>query len=870
MGTGRGSMLAFVGGVGTVHLLAGPTPWEVVLGVAVALWLAAVAVFLAARLGCDRSVASHVARGLPLAARPERGDRGKSSAKRSGYTAALLTTAFLAGLAYGSWRVELRLSDALHPDNEDKVTRVVLRVAELPRLDADSRVFVADVVSSIPEGVPSRVQVRWNAPHYSGPYGSRNDKRRYEFPDLAPGQLWRMALVLRTPHGSRNPHAFDYEGHVFAQGIRATGTVRGRPELLGDDPWASVPVAAQRARHRVRGAMLPHIGELRWGAVLLALAIGDQASVASNDWLTFNRSGLTHLVSISGSHVTMIAVLAAMAVSFLWRRLTFRGRALAERLPAQLAAAFVALLVAWLYCLLAGWGVPARRTFVMLAVVALSLAWRVPLNPTHVLAVAAVAVVVLDPWSLLASGFWLSFLAVYVLMASTGWWGQGVERGAPVRFGKWFDGVATATRLQLLVTLALMPPLALLFNEVSLVSPLANAYAIPVMGALVTPLALLLAGVALIPALDPVTGVVAWVAHWLLELCMWPTEWLAALPGASIAVAAVPWWMFLSAMLGVGIALTPRGIPGRSMGWAFMLPALVWTPARPAPGDWELHALDVGQGSALVLRTAGHVLVYDTGVRYSPEADAAQRTLLPFLRAKGIRGIDVLVVSHADLDHVGGLRSVLETVPVGQGYASFDLPAWIRRESRLLGRRDSPPMPVALTPCVYGALWRVDDVSFEFLWPLGERSIDLTADTRERNRNACVLRVRGRHHSVILPGDIGADEEKALVERGLGVADVVVAAHHGSRHSSAVPFVKAVQAEHVIAQAGRWNRYGHPAEVIRRRWQAEGAEFWDTGRHGAILVESRNGVLAVSAERQRDPRYWGVRPDGCASRCDAR
>ena len=870
MATVRGSMLAFVGGVGAVHLLAEPPPWAVLSGVAIALWLAAAVIFGIAHIDRGRSLA--VGRGHTQSA-VDHAVRGLSSlpfAGRPGFLPALLAAAFLTGLAYGSYRVELRLSDALHPDNEDKVTRVVLRVAELPRFDAQSRVFAADVVSSIPGGVPSRIQVRWNAPGYSGPYGSRDEKRRYDFPHLAPGQLWRMALVLRTPHGSRNPHAFDYEGYVFAQGIRATGTVRGKPQLLGDDPWVSVPVAAQRARHMVRDAMLPHIGELRWGAVLLALAIGDQASVASNDWLTFNRSGLTHLVSISGSHVTLIAVLAAMAVNFIWRRLGFRGWALAERLPAQLAAAFVALLVAWLYCLLAGWGVPARRTFVMLAVVALSLAWRVPVNPTHVLAAAAVAVVVLDPWSLLASGFWLSFLAVYVLMASTGWWGQGVRRGRQGRYGRLAGMLAEATRLQLLVTLALMPPLALLFNEVSLVSPLANAYAIPVIGALVTPLALLLAGMSLVPGFGPAAHVIAWVTHGLLQFCMWPTEWLAALPGASISVAAAPWWLFLFAMLGIGIALMPRGIPGRSFGWAFMLPALVWTPARPAPGDWELHALDVGQGSALVLRTAGSVLVFDTGLRYSPDTDAAQRTLLPFLRAYGIRGIDVLVVSHADLDHVGGLRSVLEAVPVGQSYASFDLPAWVRRESRLLGRSGSPPMPMALSPCVYGALWRVDDVSFEFLWPPGEGSIDLTAGTRERNRNACVLRVRGRHHSVILPGDIGADEEKALVERGLDASDVVIAAHHGSRHSSAVPFVRAAQAEHVIAQAGRWNRYGHPAEVIRRRWQAEGAAFWDTSRHGAILAESKNGVLAVSAERQRNSRYWAVRPDGCARRCDAR
>jgi len=833
-------LLAFVGGVGLVHALAAPPSLAL-----------RVSVFI-------------IAAGLAVVAACYAGRR-----HRAVVPAAWFLAAGAAGVVYAAAWVDHRLADALDPGNEDKVTRVVLRVAELPRLNPESRAFTAEVLSSVPEGVPSRIQVRWNAAAYSGPYGPKPGRSAVtEFPELVPGQVWRMALVLRNPHGSRNPYGFDYEGHVFAQGIRATGTVRGTPVLLADEPWAGLTVAAQRARHLVREAMLPYIGELRWGGVLLALAIGDQASVDAADWLTFNRSGLTHLVSISGSHVTMIAAIAGISVNFLWRRLRWRRRALAERLPAQLAAAWAALLVAWLYCLLAGWGVPARRTFIMLAVMALSLSLRVPLSPTHVLAVAAFAVVAMDPWALLASGFWLSFLAVYVLMASTGWWGKTLfEPG-----GRMLAGLAgrlhAAARLQWFVTLALMPPLALLFSEVSLVSPLANAYAIPVIGMLITPLALLLAGFAMVPGMESAAGGAAALAHFLLDACMWPTAWLADLPGASVTVAAAPWWATLFAMVGVGLALLPRGFPYRALGWAFMLPVLGWTPSRPSPGDWELYALDVGQGSALVLRTAGHVLVYDTGVRYSPDSDAAQRSLLPFLRAKGIRRIDVLVVSHGDLDHVGGLRSLLEALPVEQAYAPFDISGWLAREAQLLGGRELPPLPAVSSPCGHGTSWRADGIGFQFLWPLGSGSIDIHAGTRERNRQSCVLQVKGGHHSIVLPGDIGIEEESALVERGLGQADVVLAAHHGSRHSSAPAFVSALEAQHAIAQAGRWNRYGHPAAMIRRRWQAHGAEFWDTGRQGAILARSLGGVLTVHAERERRPRYWSA--PSCTDCKDAR
>ncbi len=828
----RFCLLAFAGGVGAVHVLPEPP--------SVALWV------------CGSVLLTVVAAWWGWYARR---DTWASPYLRIGPLLWLLAAGAV-GLAYGTARVEARLADVLDSSNEDKVTRVVLRVAELPRLEPESRIFVADVLSSIPQGVPGRIQVRWNSGDFAGPYGRRPGRGgNTEFPEILPGQVWRMALILRKPHGSRNPHGFDYEGHVFAQGIRATGTVRGTPVQIGDEPWASVSVVAQRARHYVRDAMLPYIAEQRWGAVLLALAIGDQASVDAADWLTFNRSGLTHLVSISGSHVTMIAVLAGIAVNFTWRRLRWRGRGLSERLPAQLASAWVALLVAWLYCLLAGWGVPARRTFVMLLVMGVSLALRLPLSPSPVLAAAAFVVVGLDPWAPLSAGFWLSFLAVYVLMAATGWWGRGAFTPQG-RLPRVVRKLHAAARLQICVTLALLPPLALLFSEISIVSPLANAYAIPIIGMLVTPLALLLAGMALVPGLEVAVGAVAWLAHALLQLCMWPTEWLAGLPGASLPVAAAPWWATAFAMLGVGIALLPRGFPFRYLGWAFMLPVLVWLPSRLEPGDWDLYALDIGQGSAVVLRTASQTLVYDTGVRYSPDADAAQRNLVPFLRAKGIKKVDVLVVSHADLDHVGGVRSVLESLPVEQSYTPFDLAAWLTHEGGLLGGRELPPMPKAASPCFHGLSWRVDGVGFAFLWPPGEGSIDLGADTRERNRNACVLRVQGAHHSILLPGDIGADEEKALVQRGLDAADIVLAAHHGSRYSSAQPFVAATRAQHTIAQAGRWNRYGHPASAVRRRWQAHGSAFWDTGLDGAIIARSTKGGLKVEAERDRRSRYW--------------
>lgn len=764
--------------------------------------------------------------------------------------------AFVLGLLITAARVELRLADELAPGNENQVSRVVLRVAGLVRIQPDSRQFEADVISSRPDGVPSRIQVSWSAPGRGGPYG-RFNQDPFDFPELVPGQLWRMSLTLKKPHGARNPHAFDYESYMFAQGVRATGRVRGTPLYLGDEPWADLPTIAQRARHRVRERMQPYLEGKRYGAVLLALTIGDQASVDQSDWDVFNRTGITHLVSISGSHITMIAALGGTAVLWGWRRLRFRGKAPAERMPAQIAAALAALLIAWLYCLLAGWGVPARRTFLMLSVIAVAHMLRLPLNVSRLLSLVAFAVVVLDPWALLASGFWLSFGAVYVLMASPGWWGRAFGQPGQTRLRRMGRFLDSASRLQLAITVGLMPLLALVFHQVSLASPLANSYAIPVISLIVTPLSLLLAAVAFIPGLDWLASAIAWLGHSSLYWIMQPTVWLAKWQLASFDAAAAPAWMTMLALAGLFVAVMPYGLPQRRMAWLLMLPALFWQAERPEEGGWAAHALDVGQSSAIVIQTARHALLFDTGLRSSATSDEGMRTVTPFMRARGIKKLDVLVVSHEDIDHAGGVRGVLASMPVEQSYSSFELSAYLEREARLLGQpHDLPSLPRAMSSCQQGHSWQIDGVIFEFLWPPAQPGPSRSVKRQQRNNLSCVLRIQGRHHSILLTGDIGVAQEAALLRAGLGAVDVTMAGHHGSKGSSGIGFVNRVQASHVLAQAGAWNHYGHPSPVVQQRWEEAGARFWRTDQQGAITVHSRASGLRVLSTREADARYW--------------
>lgn len=776
-----------------------------------------------------------------------------------------LIAGLLIGAANAAMQAQWRLNDALADVHQNAVARLALRVAELPDDDGDGVRFVGEQVGPVRPGIPRRILVSWLA----APGGQPG------LPPVVPGQVWRMALVLRRPHAPLNPDLPDGEARLFARGLRATGTVRGQPRLLEDQPWASAGVAIERARHRVREGMRRALGGHRYAPVLIALAIGDQAAVARDDWRLFNRSGITHLVSISGMHVTSIAGLAAWLLAAAWRRARWRGTGLAERVPARIAGGAAAMVVGLAYCLLAGWGVPSRRTFFMLLVV-LAAGWsRLRISAGRVLAFAAAAVVMLDPWAPMAAGFWLSFGAVAILLrvaqaprdAEAGW------------RQRWAAALAQATRLQLTVTLGLTPLLAFLVHQVSLGSPLANAVAIPAVTFLVTPLALLCAVLSVASVTAGLAAVAGQAGAWVFDLAMTVVAWVGNADWASFTVAAAPWPWLLWALAGMVWALQAPGWPARRLGWLCMLPLLCWRPERPEPGDWRMSAMDIGQGSAILVETATQTLLFDAGPRHFGGGDAGERVIAPQLQARGIDRLDVLVLSHADLDHVGGTRSVLAAVPVARSYASFDVAAWLRRDARLwpgqhgaamtqAESRGSPAAsaktnaapevgasdaaPARMLRCERGDSWRVDGVTFTFLHP----APGAVVRGGDRNANSCVLRVEGRAHSLLLTGDIGVAQERELAALGLPPTDIVLAPHHGSAWSSGRELVAASRAGHAIAQCGYLNRFGHPASAVERRWLRAGAAFWRSDRDGAVMARSRPGGLEVWAQRDRQRRYW--------------
>lgn len=733
------------------------------------------------------------------------------------------TRAALAGGMLGfCWAAALAhaaLSEELAHADEGRDIAVVGTVSRLPH-DFGEGVrfqFAVEQVLDDAATVPTSLALSW--------YGAG------EAVAVRPGERWRLTVRLQRPHGNANPHGFDYEAWLLGQGVRATGYVRPAPDNRRLDAFVSTPGhLVERCRDLLRARIREALDGKPYAGVIVALVIGDQRGIEQADWDVFNRTGVSHLVAISGLHITMIAGLAACAVSQLWRRSFFTRVQLPLRLPAQKAAALAGAAAALLYVLLAGFGVPAQRTLYMLAVVAIALWCGRLASVSHVLCLALGIVVLLDPWALLWPGFWLSFGAVAVILYA------GIGRTGEDASG-WRGMLRVAARTQYAVTLGLAPLTLLLFAQVSLVGPLANALAIPVVSFVVTPLALL---GSLLPA--PFCAPVLALAHQAVAWLAAALGWCATLLLGVWSAPQPPLWLFLFALFGTAWMLAPRGWPLRWIGAVSWLPLFTLLPTHPPAGQFSVTAFDVGQGMALLVETERHRLLYDTGPQYAATQNGATRVLLPYLRARGIAQLDGLVVTHSDSDHAGGALTVLDAVKV-KWMASSLAPGHPAVGKAARHRR-----------CEAGQRWEWDGVSFEMLQPSAASYADAGL---KANARSCTLRIAAKGRAILLAADIEAAQETALLRAAPGKlrADVLLAPHHGSGTSSTPAFLAAVNPAIGVFQVGHRNRYRHPKKEVFERYGELGIRRLRTDESGAIRFDFGE-TIAVGEYRREQRRYW--------------
>ena len=726
---------------------------------------------------------------------------------------ALALLAAALGLTWAAWRAELQLADRL-PDHWQGVDITVAGiVGDLPQADARGERFVLDVERVLTPHAPDlqRIQLARYWP-----------RDAVHTPTVRAGERWQFTVRLKRPYGTHNPHGFDLEAWMLERGIAASGYVREQPPPQRLDARAATPaawIAATRAAIRER--IVAALGDAPYAGVITALVIGDQRGIPYEQWRAFTRTGVNHLLSISGLHVTMIAALAGWTVAFGWRRWP---RA-AERLPARQAGLLAAVVAACGYTVLAGFQVPAQRTLFMLGVLALAFWGRREPRPFSALVWALFVVLLIDPWAVLSAGFWLSFGAMAAIL-----WVTFGRVAQPDKLRGWLT-------VQAAVTLALAPALLALFQQVSLISPLANAVAIPAVSWLVTPLALL--------------GVIApplWhAAAWLMAALGQGLLWASALPWAAATWPAPEQGPLLLAVVGALWLLLPRGFPLRALGGVLWLPLLFPPRASVAPDTFQAEVIDVGQGTAVLIRTANRALLYDTGPAFA-DSDAGERIVVPYLRASAVSALSGIIVSHDDNDHSGGLQSVLRDVPAG--WLLHGLPA------------TSPLLQTAPAPrhCHRGQRWQWDGVHFEILNPPAAAYAE---SGRRDNDFSCVLKVSRGGQSLLITGDAERRGELELLESGADMpATVLVAGHHGSRTSSLAEFVEQVHPRYGVFTVGYRNRFGHPHPQVLDRFRDQNARILRSDTSGLIKLTFGEAGVVASEYYPSHRRYWqAVSPD---------
>lgn len=657
-------------------------------------------------------------------------------------------------------------------------------------------------------------------------------------PTLRPGERWELKLRLRAPHGLRNPGAFDFEHWLYVRGMAGSAYVR--PSRLNRQlAPAGHACSVAALRGRLAASIERALGSHPAIGYILGITVGATQRLTAGDWELLRRTGTTHLLAISGSHITMVALPFLLVAPLLVRVAPPLARwPRATLVPALVAAAA--------YAMLAGFAVSTVRALIMLAVGMLMMWRRQRVEGIDLLAAAALLVLLLDPPAVVSAGFWLSFLAVAWLFVVAVQAGRGPGDEPPRgRHGvmRLLAALKALVLTQCVLGLGLAPLTLAWFQQLSLVAPLANLIAVPAFGILIVPAALL--GMVLSTVHAPSGSMLLWVAAEVMRALLALLRVAADLPFAIWQPRAAGWVVLLSLGGGAFLLCWPRPLPLRALAPVLFLP-LMFGIDRRVPA-LRVTAFDVGQGLSVLVETPRHALLYDAGPAYGVR-DAGESVVVPALRHMGVSGLDVVMISHHDQDHAGGAASVIEAFPA----------------ARLMAPEPGELQARHFTPCRAGQSWSWDEVRFTLLGP------DSAAVARSGNDGSCVLLIEGPGGSVLLPGDIGRRREEQLARAGvLTAVDLVLAAHHGSRSSSAAALVDALRPRFVVFSAGHRNRWGFPAAEVRERWAGTGACLLDTAGSGALgfAAGAEGHLRLVRRERIDAAHLWSsdvVRASPCA------
>ncbi|VAW52154.1 DNA internalization-related competence protein ComEC/Rec2 [hydrothermal vent metagenome] len=671
------------------------------------------------------------------------------------------------------------------------------------------------------------------------------------------GEKWQLEVRLKPPHGFMNPGGFDYEAWLFQHGIDATGYVRKSSfnkraqETSGDinsfRQLLSEKIDALSNRLNTNGN--------NSFSLVKALAIGDKSSITNQQWRVLANTGTSHLMAISGLHIG----LASLFVYVLVRRIV-PARAM-KYVPAQHIALLFGMLSALLYALIAGLSIPTQRAITMLFVLSLMLLIRRNHRPIDALGFALLSVLLIDPLAILSAGFWFSFSAVAVIFIGV----SNAKKQFGVNVSLWqkiFAVLKQWIRLQLLISLFLLPLSLFMFQQVSLVSPLVNLLLIPYVSFLVVPLVLL--AIICFFIMPFFSDMLFTAAKMFLDF-VWPLlSFVSAQPYALWIKGDVSIVELLMAAITMLLIFYARRITCHifdckktkmcnRVSWLFRLcacllftPLLITNKKNLNNGEYQLTVLDVGQGSAAVIQTQNHVLVFDAGAKFSDRLNAGSGVVMPYLRSQGIKNLDTLIISHGDADHIGGAQAILNEYPdvvlIGQNIENLQ-PKNVQVGSKQL--------------CVADMKWQWDGVDFAFLSP--KKVFSSLRQGKKRNNVSCVLQISSKAGKTLFTGDIEKAAEKQLLQQyGKQLAsDVLIVPHHGSKTSSSLAFVQTVNPKIALISVGYKNRYRLPSNKIVARYQLLNRDVLQTDSSGAITIQlTKDAGISIERHREMARAFW--------------
>lgn len=702
---------------------------------------------------------------------------------------------FSIGLLWALCFASFRLAEKLPEKLQGQILSIEGKVVGLPQYD-ERKVRFDFLISKPKDNFPNKIRLSWYFPKQL----------------VKAGQNWEFSVKLKKPHGRYNQGGFNYERWLFIQNIGATGYVRNKlpAKLIGSDSiWQNVDTLRQNIADKLLALnrQTENIG------VIKALTLGERSDITKKQWEVFRKTGTTHLLAISGLHIGLIAGLVYMLALKIAVKLMV--------VSPQLIAAISAISVAVFYSAMAGFSIPTQRALLMLIIAMVAIVWQRNIKPGNTLALTILVVLVFDPLAVLSAGFWLSFLAVILILYSLA--------GRLGKVGYW----GGAIKIHWVTAIGLAPVLLFYFNQVSIIAPVANFVTVPVVSLLVVPICLI---AVLFMYISPsLAEFLLLIVNQIIQVLQFLLSSMSELPYADVSISTVPFSLIPLALIGVLILLSPTGMPARWLGLVLLVPLLNIEEKKIKPGDVSMTVLDVGQGLSAVIETTEHILIFDVGAKYSNQFNMGDAVIIPFLKSKGINKIDTLLISHGDNDHIGGAESVIEQIVVDKTLTS---------EPNMLDKYS----PIQ---CQAGQVWVWDQVKYEILSPgNGVFFSD--------NNNSCVLKVSSKYASILLTGDIEEKAENWLLsqyEEQLE-SSVLIAPHHGSKTSSSLAFLEKVKPNIIIISSGYRNRFSFPHQNVLQRYKSINASWFNTAEMGAISVDLKKEHIFVNLEREKQRKYW--------------